>query len=77
MAWVDCMRWRRAASVVRGVGWVVAGVVFCAAAAATFALEATDTMAVAVCGLVSLTILGAAHGLGWWIDKRGDRLVTR
>ena len=77
MAWVDCMRWRRAASVVRGIGWVMAGLIFCAAAAATFALDAADTLTVTLSGVLSLAVLGAAHLLGWWIDKRGDRLVTR
>ena len=77
MAWVDCMRWRRAASVVRGIGWSVAAVIFAIAAAQTFGTEAPDGVAIAVCGALSLLVLGAAHLLGWWIDKRGDQLVTR
>jgi hypothetical protein len=71
------MRWRRAASVVRGIGWVLAGIIFFAAAAATFTLDAMDTITIAVCGILSLVVLGASHLLGWWIDRRGDRLVTR
>jgi hypothetical protein len=77
MAWIDCMRWRRAATVVRGIGWTAAGLVFFAAAGATFAMESTDTLTIALFGVMSLVILGAAHLIGWWIDKRGDRLVTR
>jgi heme O synthase-like polyprenyltransferase len=71
------MRWRRAATVVRGIGWTAAGLVFFAAAGATFAMESTDTLTIALFGVMSLVILGAAHLIGWWIDKRGDRLVTR
>jgi uncharacterized membrane protein AbrB (regulator of aidB expression) len=71
------MRWRRAASVVRGVGWVIGGFILCAAAAATFAHDALDTLTVTLFGVVSLLVIGTAHLIGWWIDKRGDRLVTR
>jgi hypothetical protein len=71
------MRWRRAATVVRGIGWFAAGLIFCGAAAATFMADATDTLTIVICSVLSLAVLGAAHLVGWWIDKRGDRLVTR
>ena len=77
MAWIDCMRWRRAATVVRGIGWCAAGLIVFGAAAATFTADATDTMTIVICGVLSLAVLGAAHLVGWWIDKRGDQLVTR
>jgi 4-hydroxybenzoate polyprenyltransferase len=77
MAWVDCMRWRRAASIVRGVGWGLASLIFCTAAAATFTVEAPDALAITLCAASSLLVLGITYGISWLIDRRGDRLVTR
>ena len=77
MAWIDCMRWRRAASVVRGIGWVVGGLILTAVTFMTIAHDSTDTLTMVLAGVVSLGVIGTAHLIGWWIDKQGDRLVTR
>ena len=78
MAWTDCMRWRRAASVVRGIGWGVAGLIFCTAATAMFTIDSADgLMTFALSGALSMLVLGIAHGIAWAVDRRGDRLVTR
>ena len=78
MAWVDCMRWRRMASVVRGIGWAVSGLLFLAGVVITFGEEGGDGLATfALFTILSVIVLGVAHGAAWAIDKRGDRLVTR
>ena len=78
MAWVDCMRLRRVATIVRIVGWVMAAVSFCIAVVETFANEATESVLLFVIFAgIALGVLGVAHLVAWVIDKRGDRLVTR
>jgi hypothetical protein len=72
------MRWRRAAAFVRGIGWAIATVVSCSAAAATFVAETPDALATfAVSTAVSLTVIAVAHVIGRVLDRRGERLVTR
>ncbi len=78
MAWVDCMRWRRAAAIVRGIGWACAAIVFCSAAAATLTADSPEALtSFVVSTLVSLGIIAAAHVIGRLLDRRGEQLVTR
>lgn len=78
MAWVDCMRLRRVAGIVRTVGWILAAIGLCMAVIASFEAESSQSVwAFGVFLGVALLILGAAHLIAWAIDRRGDRLVTR
>jgi hypothetical protein len=78
MAWIDCMRLRRVATIIRGVGWTMSGLMFVVAAGT--ALTSDNEHALALFGVLSaasLIVLGITHALAWVIDKRGDRVVTR
>ncbi|HEX2828773.1 MAG TPA: hypothetical protein VHP37_20650 [Burkholderiales bacterium] len=78
MAWVDCMRLRRVATIIRSIGWTVAGLIFTYAAVATFLSEAENALAVfGVLGAASVIVLAITYALAWIVDRRGDRLVTR
>lgn len=78
MAWVDCMRWRRIASIIRGIGWTFFGVTLCSAAVATFGSESGDGLGTfALLTALSMLVLAIAYAIAWFVDRRGDRLVTR
>jgi hypothetical protein len=77
MAWVDCMRWRRVASVIRAFGWVASGLIISGGAAATFVLDSGGLSVFALSVASCLIVLGIAHAIGWVADRRGDRLVKR
>jgi hypothetical protein len=78
MAWIDCMRLRRVATIIRAVGWGVSGVMFAVAATAAFMVESDHAMAIfAVLGVASIILLAITYALAWVVDRRGDRLVTR
>ena len=78
MAWVDCMRLRRVATIIRATGWTIAGVMFLYAAVATFMSESENALAVfGVLGAASVIVLAICYALAWIVDRRGDRLVTR
>jgi hypothetical protein len=78
MAWIDCMRLRRVAAIVRTVGWIVATIGLCIALLASFATESSESLwAFGVFLGIAVAVLGAAHLIAWAIDRRGERLVTR
>ena len=78
MAWVDCMRLRRVATIIRTIGWTVAGLIFAFAAVATFMSEAEHALAMlGVLSAASVIVLAICYALAWVVDRRGDRLVTR
>ena len=78
MAWVDCMRLRRVATIIRAAGWTISGIIFAVAAVAGFMVESDHSMAIfAVLGAASVVVLGITYALAWLVDRRGDRLVTR
>lgn len=78
MAWIDCMRWRRFASIIRGIGWTFSGLTFCSAAVATFGSESGEGLATfAVLTGIAVLVLGIAYAIAWLADRRGDRMVTR
>jgi hypothetical protein len=78
MAWVDCMRLRRVATIVRGIGWTVSVVIFGCAAVLTFVADNEHGLTIfAALGVVAMVVLGLTHGIAWAFDRRGDRIVTR
>ena len=78
MAWVDCMRLRRVATIIRAVGWSTSGVMLAVAAVAAFIVDTDHVMAIfGVLGTASLIVLAITYALAWVVDRRGDRLVTR
>ena len=79
MAWVDCMRLRRVATIIRAVGWTVAGFMFSVAVIGAFTVDGDQTIAMfAVVGAAaSIMVLAITYALAWVVDRRGDRLVTR
>lgn len=78
MAWVDCMRLRRVATIIRSIGWTVASLMFAFAAIVTFMSEAENALAMfGVLGAASVIVLAICYALAWIVDRRGDRLVTR
>ena len=78
MAWVDCMRLRRVATIIRTTGWTVTGLLIMAGALATFTIEGDSAAAILiVLGGASIVVVAVTQALGWMCDKRGDRIVTR
>ena len=78
MAWIDCMRLRRVATIIRAAGWTVSGIMFVVAAIAGFMVESDHAMAMfAILGAASIIVLAITYALAWLVDRRGDRLVTR
>lgn len=78
MAWVDCMRLRRVATVVRGVGWTVSALIFSFAAVLTFVTDNEHGLSVfAALAAVAMVVLAVTHGIAWAFDRRGERIVTR
>jgi hypothetical protein len=78
MAWVDCMRLRRVATIIRAAGWTASGLMFAAGASAAFVFESDPAAAIlGMAGGASVIVLAVAYGLAWVVDKRGDSLVTR
>jgi len=78
MAWVDCMRLRRVATIIRGIGWTVAGLMFGGAALTAFLVESDQALAIfGVLSAASVVLLAITYALAWVVDRRGDRLVTR
>jgi hypothetical protein len=56
----------------------MAGLIFCSAATAMFTIETPDGLTTfALSGVLSMMVLGVAHGIAWAVDRRGDRIVTR
>ena len=78
MAWVDCMRLRRVATIIRAVGWTVAGILFGGASITAFIIESDQTLTIfGVLSAASIVLLAITYALAWAVDRRGDRLVTR
>ena len=73
MAWVDAMRLRRKADLVRALGWLnlVVTVVW------SF-FHASEGLAVlALFALWAAAGLAITHGIAWIIDRRAERVVRR
>ena len=78
MAWIDCMRLRRVATIIRAAGWTVSGIMFAVAAVAGFVVESAHAMVMfGVLGAAAIIVLAITYALAWLVDRRGDRLVTR
>jgi hypothetical protein len=78
MAWVDCMRLRRVATIIRTIGWTVAGLMFAFAAVMTFLSESEHALTMfGALSAASVIVLAICYALAWIVDRRGDRLVTR
>ena len=71
MAWVDCMRLRRRADKVRGLGWLNLLV------SVVWSITALDAAILALAGVWAGSVMALTYGIGWVIDKRADRVVTR
>lgn len=78
MAWVDRMRMRRLATLIRAAGWTAAGLMFGMATLAALSGEGEHVLpewgALAAGAAV---VLGIAHALAWLVDRRGERLISR
>jgi hypothetical protein len=78
MAWVDCMRLRRVATIIRAVGWSASGLMFTVAAGAAFVVESDQALPIfGVFATASLILLAITYALAWLVERRGERLVTR
>ena len=78
MAWVDCMRLRRVATIIRAVGWTVSGCMLAFVAVAAFLIEGDHALVIfGVLGAAAMIALAICYALAWIVDRRGDRLVTR
>ena len=73
MAWVDSMRLRRKADIVRALGWfnLVASVVW------GFLHTSEGLGVLALCALWVAAVMGITHGVAWVIDRRAERVVRR
>lgn len=73
MAWVDSMRLRRKADIVRALGWVN---LF--ASLLWSLVHVSEGLAVlGVLGAWAVAVMALTHGIAWIIDRRADRVVTR
>ena len=78
MAWIDCMRLRRVATIIRATGWTISGILFVVAAVTAFVSEGDHALGIfGVLGAASAIVLAITYALAWLVDRRGDRLVTR
>ena len=78
MAWVDCMRLRRVATIIRAIGWTVSGLMLVFVAVAAFLIEGDHVLPMfGVLGAAAVIVLAICSALAWIVDRRGDRLVTR
>ena len=71
MAWVDSMRLRRRADLLRRLGWVnlFLTVIW-------LVVHASDGLPVFALGFIwAAGVLGVTYGIGWALDKRADRVV--
>jgi hypothetical protein len=71
MAWVDCMRLRRRADKVRGLGWLNLLV------SVIGSITALDSAVLAIAALWAASVMAITYAIAWMIDKRADRVVTR
>ena len=73
MAWVDSMRLRRKADIIRVIGWVnlFASVLWSL-------IHVSDGLGLlAVLGAWAAAVMALTHGIAWIIDRRADRVVKR
>lgn len=73
MAWVDSMRLRRRADIVRALGW--GNLLLCIVWSVAEASEGLAVFAIAVAW--ALVVMALTHGAAWAIDKHADRVVRR
>ena len=69
MSWVDAMRLKRRAAVVRGTGWANLAVSLIACAA--------DPEMLPILGTWGGGFMALSYGLGHAIEKRAERVVAR
>ena len=73
MAWIDSMRLRRKADIVRAVGWVNLFVCI-----VWSLVHVSDGLAMlAVTGAWAAAVMALAYGIAYVIDRRADRVVGR
>ena len=73
MAWVDSMRLRRKADIVRAVGWVN----LCVSVLWSLVHVSEGLAVLALLGVWAFAVMALTHGIGWMIDRRADRVVRR
>ena len=73
MAWVDSMRLRRRADIIRAVGWV--NLLFTIVVSVVYASDGAAVLAVAVAWAAA--VMAVTHGAGWMIDRHAERVVLR
>ena len=73
MSWVDSMRLRRKADIVRWVGW---SNLFLSVVWSLF--HVSDGLGtLGLIGLWAFAFLALTHAIAWVIDRRADRVVRR
>ena len=73
MSWIDSMRLRRKADIVRWVGWI--NLFLSVGASLIYVSEGLATLA--ALGLWALAVLAVTHGIAWMIDRHAERVVRR
>ena len=73
MAWVDAMRLRRKADIVRAIGWV--NLIACVLWALLHLSEGLALLA--VLGVWTVAVMAVTHGVAWIIDRRAEHVVRR
>lgn len=73
MAWVDSMRLRRKAGVVRSLGWINLAVTV--VWSFVNAAEGLDAMGIFVAW--ATLVMAITHGVAWMIDRHAEHVVTR
>ena len=73
MAWVDSMRLRRNADMVRALGWLnlVVSII-------VSLFHASEGLVIMVLfGVWAALVMAVTHGIAWMIDRRAERVVRR
>ena len=73
MSWVDSMRLRRKADIVRWIGWAN---LFVSTVWSLFNVS-DGLVTLGLIGLWAFAVLALTHAIAWVIDRRADRVVRR
>lgn len=73
MSWVDSMRLRRKADIVRWIGWT--NLFVSIALSLTHSSDGLATLA--ALAIWALAVLALTHGIAWMIDRHAERVVRR
>ena len=73
MAWVDSMRLRRKADIVRALGWLnlIVSVIV------SFFHVSEGLGAILLFAVWAVLVMAITHVIGWVIDRRAERVVSR